>query len=193
MQTSQTSNPPQTPTSHLTPTPPRRTASSLLKLFLPGAKITHKMEQGSNHRARPAISYAESEASENGSPFNTPPSQRMVINVDESDDIEEEDDDEILFTTSRSRSGLRARKPNQSLKFLENGETSAKRPRLKKRSAIEEVCVLRSHVPCSLATISPRLCSAEDVFRTKSPQHLLLSVLRSMNTAYSGVFTARRR
>ena len=150
-QTSQTSQPsksPHTPTSHPNPaTAPRRSASSLLNLFLPGVKTTHKMEQGSPAQPKPVISYAESEASENRSPFNTPPSQRMVISIDESDDVEEEeggddDDDEILFTTSRSRPGLRARRPNRSLKFLENGETSTKRPRPKKRSAIEEVCLL---------------------------------------------------
>jgi hypothetical protein len=154
-QLSHLSKPPLTPTSHPSPAPtPRRSASSLLNLFLPGAKSTHKME--SNLRARPSISYAESEASENRSPFNTPHSQRLVINVDESDVVEEDDDDEILFTTSRSRSGLRARRPNRSLKFLENGETSAKRPRPKKRSAIEEVCISSRSYPHSLIALLPK-------------------------------------
>lgn len=95
-------------------------------------------------RARPAVSYAESDASDNRSPFNTPPSQRIVV-IDEEDDAEEEDD-EIVFTTSKSRAGLRARGPNTSLKFLENGDKSSKRPRGKKRSAIAEVCAFQVHV-----------------------------------------------
>ena len=100
------------------------------------------MEQGANRRVYPAIPYAESEVSGNPSPFNTPPSQRMVINGDGEDNAEEESDDEILFTTARSRPGLRARRANQSLKFLENGDSSTKRPRPKKRSAIDEVYTL---------------------------------------------------
>ena len=98
------------------------------------------MERGLDRRVKPAVSYAESEGA-NPSPSNTPPSQRKIFNVDDdADDAEEDDEDEILFTTSRSRRGLRERKPNQSLKFLENGDKSAKSYRPKKRGAIEEVC-----------------------------------------------------
>ena len=100
------------------------------------------MEEGSNRRIQPVVSYAESEDSDNPSPFNTPLSQRVVINVAEDDDADEEDEDEIIFTTSRSRAGLRERKANRSLKFLENGESSTKRSRPKKRSAINDVCNL---------------------------------------------------
>ena len=106
------------------------------------------MDQGSDRRVKPAISYAESEGSENPSPFNTPPSQRVVINLDEVDT--EEDEDDIQFTTAR----LRQRRPNQSLKFLENGETKVKRSH-KKKSIIDEVCsiVLRSSHLMSCSTI----------------------------------------
>jgi SWI/SNF-related matrix-associated actin-dependent regulator of chromatin subfamily A member 5 len=93
------------------------------------------MDQGIARRVKPPISYAESEGSETQSPFNTPHSQKKVLDVEEDDE-----DDEIQFTTSRSRPGLRERKPNRSLKFLENGEKTTKRPRSSKRkSAIEEL------------------------------------------------------
>jgi hypothetical protein len=104
---------------------------------LPGFKSTYKMQQGSTRRVKPTISYAELEASKNRSPLNTPTSRRMVT-VDESDDAEDEED-EIQCITSRSRVGLRERKRNQSLKFLENGDTATIRLRPKKRSVIEEV------------------------------------------------------
>jgi hypothetical protein len=56
------------------------------------------------------------------------------------DEDEEDTEDEIVFTTSRSRAGLRVRKPNQCLKFLENGDRSRKRSRAKQQSAVDEVC-----------------------------------------------------
>jgi SWI/SNF-related matrix-associated actin-dependent regulator of chromatin subfamily A member 5 len=53
--------------------------------------------------------------------------------------MEDEEEEKIQYTTSRTRGGLRERKPNQSLKFLENGENTIKRLRPKKRSAFEEL------------------------------------------------------
>jgi SWI/SNF-related matrix-associated actin-dependent regulator of chromatin subfamily A member 5 len=98
------------------------------------------MDSGLTRRVQPAISYAESPDSENRSPFNTPPFQQNVINLDESEDMEEEEEEgEIQYTTSRTRGGLRERKPNKSLKALENGEKSTKRIRPTKRSAILEL------------------------------------------------------
>ena len=98
------------------------------------------MDSVLTRRVQPVISYAESPGSENRSPFNTPPSERNVINLDDSEDVEdEEEEEEIRYTTSRTRGGLRERKPNKSLKALENSEKPAKRIRPTKRSAIEEL------------------------------------------------------
>jgi hypothetical protein len=94
----------------------------------------------------------------------------MVINDNAEDDAMkddagEDDDDEILFTTSQSRPGLRMRKANRSLKFLENGEPSAKRPRPKKRSAIEEVCILPFCVLLIVGCDCAQLFCSEDGFQ----------------------------
>jgi SWI/SNF-related matrix-associated actin-dependent regulator of chromatin subfamily A member 5 len=89
-------------------------------------------------RVKTPFSYAESESSENRSSFNTPPSQRTEYADLEDEELnEDEDEEEIQYTTSRR--SLRAHKSNNSLKFLENGEANTKRPRSKKRSAIEDL------------------------------------------------------
>lgn len=90
-------------------------------------------------RVKTPVSYAESEASENRSPFNTPPSQRTEYADLEDKEVMEEDEDEEEIQYTTSRRSLRAYKPNNSLKFLENGEANTKRPRPKKRSAIEDL------------------------------------------------------
>lgn len=133
------------------------------------------MGQGSTRRAQHRISYAESEASQNRSPFNTPPSQRPVIDLDENDDMEGE---EVRFTASRTREGLRLRKPNQSLKFRENGETTTVRPRSKKRSAIEEVYNFQSHLssPVRYYDSAPGFYSSRAVSEARTHEYLLSSI-----------------
>ena len=128
---------PHPPTTHSTS--PGRTTASLLERFLPGVKTTHKMDSHLNRRVQPVVSYAESPGSENRSPLNTPHSQRNIVNLDDSEDMEDDEPEDIQHTTARTRSGLRERKPNRSFKFLENGENFARRVRPKKRSAIEEL------------------------------------------------------
>jgi SWI/SNF-related matrix-associated actin-dependent regulator of chromatin subfamily A member 5 len=114
-----------------TQTPRRTTASSLLAKFLPGVRTQHKMDtQRADKVLRPKtpVQYAESESS--SAPTETPPSQRLI---DLSEDYEEDeiqipqpsppqDEETIEYAPpSRSRAGLRTRKPNNSLKAAENG------------------------------------------------------------------------
>lgn len=56
--------------------------------------------------------------------------------IADGDDGEDEADEEIAYTSGR-RSGLRQRRPNTSLKALENTESTPKRSHQKKKSAIE--------------------------------------------------------
>ncbi|KAF4632324.1 hypothetical protein G7Y89_g5801 [Cudoniella acicularis] len=126
-------------------TPVRQSAaSSLLAKFLPGASISHKMDTqkslgDSAPRSKHPISYAESDlsSSSNQSPFHTPRSQNY-IDLENSggrmDNQENnEDDDTIQYETPTARRrGLRERKPNMSLKALENTEVAPKRSRPKK-------------------------------------------------------------
>jgi SWI/SNF-related matrix-associated actin-dependent regulator of chromatin subfamily A member 5 len=82
-------------------------------------------------RPKTTVKYAESEAS--SAPMETPPSQRLIDLTADNDDVEDvievahpsssQDDDELIEYTppSRSRSGLRVRKPNTSLKASQNG------------------------------------------------------------------------
>ena len=116
----------------LAQTPRRTTASSLLARFLPGVRTQHKMDtQRADKVLRPKtpVQYAESESS--SQPMETPPSQRL-IDLSESYEVDEiqmpqsspPQDEETTIEyapPSRSRSGLRVRKPNTSLKAAENG------------------------------------------------------------------------
>ena len=111
--------------------PQRRTASALLAKFLPGASPSHKKDQQRSpvpiyHTMLPADS-------SNSSPSTPQPSKGN--NIIDGDD-EDEADEEITFTNGR-RSGLRQRKPNTSLKALENIEMTPRRSHQKKKSAIE--------------------------------------------------------
>lgn len=116
-----------------TPFVRRTTASSILAKFLPGVRTEHKMDltQRGDKVLRPKtpVTYAESESS--SAPMETPASQRLIDltqNDDYSDDEiqasqppSSQDEEGIEYAPpSRSRSGLRARKPNNSLKASEN-------------------------------------------------------------------------
>jgi SWI/SNF-related matrix-associated actin-dependent regulator of chromatin subfamily A member 5 len=100
------------------------------------------MESKHTIRVKLPVNYAESESSSNRS-FETSQSRTVIdLNEDEQDQIDElaEDEAPIQYTTP-SRSGLRQRKPNQSLKAQENAEISRKHPRTggKKRSVISDL------------------------------------------------------
>lgn len=72
--------------------------------------------------AKTPVNYEESEASSNRSPLETPPSQRTVdLDEDELDEYEDEDDDTTIEYAPSTRRRLRKRKPNTSLKAMENG------------------------------------------------------------------------
>jgi hypothetical protein len=98
---------------------PRRTASSLLATFLPGAKTAHRMDSA-GRRPRTSVNYVESPESTTRSPFETPPRQR-VINLEEEEeddeDVEDEEDTVIVYTAPL-RGGLRDRTQNKSLVSL---------------------------------------------------------------------------
>jgi hypothetical protein len=118
-----------------TPLVRRTTASNILAKFLPGIRTEHKMDLTQQVdkmlRSKTPVKYAESEAS--STPMETPPSQRLIdltTDNDEAEDVIEvshpsssQDDNELIeyAPPSRSRSGLRVRKPNKSLKASENG------------------------------------------------------------------------
>lgn len=110
------------------------TASSILAKLLPGVRTEHKMDltQRANKVLRPKtpVKYAESDSS--SAPMETPPSQRLIDVTDNADDEDPiqatqpstppQDEETIEYAPpSRSRSGLRQRKPNTSLKASENG------------------------------------------------------------------------
>lgn len=123
---------PSTPTYPPILPPRRRTASSLLAKFLPGASPTHKMDQ-----QRSPVQTNQGLVSTNSaipSPF-TPLSNKQ-INITDDENAEDMVDEEITFTSGR-RSGLRQRRPNTSLKALENTESTPKRSHQKKKSALE--------------------------------------------------------
>jgi len=114
--------------------PERRTASALLAKFLPGASPSHKMDQ-----QRSPVAIYQAALPENSSkpiPFTPQPNKSNNI-ADNNDNGEDEADEEIAFTSGR-RSGLRQRRPNTSLKALENTESTPKRSHQKK-SAIEHL------------------------------------------------------
>ncbi|KAG9247697.1 SNF2 family N-terminal domain-containing protein [Calycina marina] len=116
--------------------PPRRTASELLAKFLPGASPNHKLDQQRSpvpiHQSitpipRTAFTYPTI-------PFTPQPLQNNF--ADDEDVMDDEADEDIAFTEGR-RSGLRQRKPNMSLKSLENTENITPKRSQKKKSAIE--------------------------------------------------------
>jgi SWI/SNF-related matrix-associated actin-dependent regulator of chromatin subfamily A member 5 len=119
--------PPTSPPNNMAQQLPVRSPSSLIaKLFL-GVNTEHKMDV--TRKVQP-ISYAESEAS---SPSKTPQKQSDA-GLEEYD---EEMDEEIEYSSRRS--GLRKPKVNNSLRAQENVYTTPKRPRPKKRSALEDL------------------------------------------------------
>jgi SWI/SNF-related matrix-associated actin-dependent regulator of chromatin subfamily A member 5 len=116
-----------------TPVVRRTTASSILAKFLPGVRTEHKMDttQRAHKVLRPRTPATNAESEVSSTPTETPQSQRLI-------DLTDNDDDEIQVQTpqqtppqdeetieyappSRSRSGLRQRKLNSSLKASENG------------------------------------------------------------------------
>lgn len=120
---------------------PRKTASTLLSQFLPGAKAEHKMDSIAR-RAKTPVNYADSEASSNSSPFETPQSQRMFdLDQDELDKDEDGDEDNVIEYSISSRRELRSRKPNRSLKAMENGFVPHKSShnRRTNRAALDEL------------------------------------------------------
>jgi SWI/SNF-related matrix-associated actin-dependent regulator of chromatin subfamily A member 5 len=115
----------------------RNTASSLLAKFLPGAKVSHKMDSMAR-RVKAPVNYAESDASSNRSAFETPLSQRIIdLENDEHDD--DEDEDTIIEYATPTRRALRAPKLNQSLKAMENGWHPRSTSRKKRNTADESM------------------------------------------------------
>ncbi len=101
-------------------------------------------------RPKTPVKYAESEAS--STPMETPASQRFVDLTDIDGEDEEEDeiqvpqppkaqDEAVIEYAAPTRAGLRARKPNMSLKATENGFYSLvpPRPKTKKSNAISDL------------------------------------------------------
>jgi SWI/SNF-related matrix-associated actin-dependent regulator of chromatin subfamily A member 5 len=121
-------------------TTPRKTASTLLAQFLPGAKTEHKMDSIAR-RAKTPVNYAESEASSNSSP-ETPKSQRMSeLDQDELDQDEDDDEDTAIEYGRSTGRELRKRQPNRSIKAMENGYVPRKSSNNKKadHSALDEL------------------------------------------------------
>lgn len=133
----------------------RTTASNILAKFLPGVRTQHKMDITQRDkvlRPKTPVIYAESE--ESSPPKETPASQRLIDLTDDTDDSEdaievahpcsspqdEDEDDDIEYAPpSRSRSGLRQRKPNTSLKASENAfyKLVPARPKSSKQNLVE--------------------------------------------------------
>jgi len=133
----------------------RTTASNILAKFLPGVRTQHKMDITQRDkvlRPKTPVTYAESE--ESSPPKETPTSQRLIDLTDDTDDSEdvievahpysspqdEDEDDDIEYAPpSRSRSGLRQRKPNTSLKASENAfyKLVPARPKSSKQNLVE--------------------------------------------------------
>ncbi len=131
----------------------RTTASNILAKFLPGVRTQHKMDITQRDkvlRPKTPVKYAESE--ESSPPKDTPASQRLIDLTDDTDDSEDvievahpfsspqdEDDDIEYAPPSRSRSGLRQRKPNTSLKASENAfyKLVPARPKSSKQNLVE--------------------------------------------------------
>jgi SWI/SNF-related matrix-associated actin-dependent regulator of chromatin subfamily A member 5 len=116
----------------------RNTAASLLAKFLPGAKILHKMDS-EGRRVRTPVKYTESDASSSRSPpSETSPGQSSADfeqdGLDEDEDEDEDEDNTIQYATP-SYARLRERKPNKSLKAMENGYTSRKRPQTTRKKS----------------------------------------------------------
>ncbi|KAL5330229.1 hypothetical protein ACEPPN_003754 [Leptodophora sp. 'Broadleaf-Isolate-01'] len=119
--------------------PSRSTASSLLSKFLPGVSTVHKMDQinrSPQKAARVQPTYTEPATSYPS--FNSSPNQKVPEYIDLEGDnndtiiVQQPDETEIEYAPS-GRSRLRVRKPNMSLKALENIEnTTPKRSRPKK-------------------------------------------------------------
>jgi SWI/SNF-related matrix-associated actin-dependent regulator of chromatin subfamily A member 5 len=142
-------------------------------------------------RPKTPVSYAESE--ESISPhYETPPQQRKFIDLTEDDEEEDEDDMEEEDTKKGGKDyekdqiqykiplglGLRARKPNKSLKATENGEISRKRvrpPKKKKprRSAIADLIgadiegIDLTPVVSSRVAIRREIASKTDAYRDR--------------------------
>jgi hypothetical protein len=133
----------------------RTTASSILAKFLPGVRTEHKMDTQRGDkglRAKTPVKYAESETS--SAPMYTPASQRYIdlTDNDSADDEEAEfqivhppqppkpqQDEAVIEYARPSRAGLRARKPNMSLKASENAFNSLGRARPKKSDYISDL------------------------------------------------------
>ncbi|CAG8977973.1 hypothetical protein HYALB_00001854 [Hymenoscyphus albidus] len=115
---------PQSSASASSQTPRRSNASSLLAKFLPGATVEHKKDSQKGdspvaQRSISSLSYPDPEMSPMNKPLATPQQPQYVVPITTSA-AKEESDDVIEYTTGRR---LRTRKPNMSLKALENIET----------------------------------------------------------------------
>lgn len=123
-------------------TPARKaSASSLLSQFLPGVSTVHKMDQRSSRKVSGSMDqpiYAESNSTSpphSQTQCQTPPNRpaQYVNLVDEKEEgtTPGKLDDEQIEYVKPSRSRLRTRKPNMSLKALENIENTRKPSRKK--------------------------------------------------------------
>jgi len=136
----------QAPTS--TPSPARRTtASTLLAQFLPSATIAHKMDLKAKTPSPNAQKANPDEQSNLASSKPSPlPSSNSKIDlhtnktkeeteVQQSEQKMADSNDDVIEYASPSRRQLRERRPNKSLKALENAEVGRRRSRTTQREA----------------------------------------------------------
>lgn len=165
-----------TPPIHPQPLARRTTASSLLVKFVPGIRTEHKKEQKVVQEPirNTPVTYAEAESS-----YPPPPehaqSQYVDLTENDNEDVIEvqgptqqspaddaetntNDEDEIVYGSSKRR--LRVRKPNASLKAIENGFETPRRPRPKKKDALSDL--VGAHVEFS-PVVSNRVAIRQEI------------------------------
>ncbi|PBP25603.1 ISWI chromatin-remodeling complex ATPase ISW2, partial [Diplocarpon rosae] len=124
------------------PFAPRSSASSLLSQFLPGVSTVHKMDQVNRSPPKATAPRAQPQHPASSYPplqIDTPPNQRSqyIVRADDKhagSTLDTPDEEEIEYAKP-SRSRLRVRKPNTSLKALENIE---KPPRPSRKKAARD-------------------------------------------------------